>query len=116
MNRLARLTSVFLIALALSACALVPERPEVTTPTERLGELHAWNGAIAAETETSLEQGRITRDQAEAVLDTLDEAALVADEAAQALAAGDDPEGRLARIEALLRAAERRLDEEVNDE
>lgn len=116
MNKLARLTGVIILALALSACVLIPQRPEVDTSAERLGEAHVVIRAIAASTEDNLRQGRISPDQAEEVADTLDDAAAVAKEAATVIAAGDDPEQRLSRLESLLQAAERRLQEETGNE
>lgn len=90
------------ISFALSACSLLPDRPDVDTPQERLGEAYALIGALARTTESNLEAGRITPDQAEQVADRLDQATELANSTGNLIAADEDPVSKLLELESLL--------------
>lgn len=115
--------AVFVMVLALiglgslnGGCAYMPERPAVETPTERLGEVYATIAATSRSTEVALEAGRVTPDQAEDILEELNRADELADQAAVVIGDGGDAEDRMARVESILLSIEQELQEEVDDE
>lgn len=106
---------VVLLAFALSACSLAPERPEVDTPTERLGEAYVGIAAAYNTTAQVLERGDITVETAEDIQSTLEDAEATASTASSLISAGEDPERKLVALEGTLMAVQRRLEEQTNE-
>jgi hypothetical protein len=92
-------------------------RPAPDTPEEALGYTYATITGVARATTDALQRGRITVEQAEGVLEELDRADAIADEAKALMAAGDiiHAQDRLALAGQLLAALERWLAKEVAD-
>ncbi len=103
-----------LVGVSLAACSLV-NRPDVETPEERLGEAYAVITATAKSTEQALERGDIEPDTAATISDGLDEADALADDAAQYIAAGDDPTQKLDAAMSTVERYSRMLEKEVDD-
>ena len=112
MTRALQLTFIAVFAVVLAGCSLLPDRPEIETPAERLGEAYATIQALAGTAEDAVASGAITADQAEDVADRLDEADRLADRAAQVIAADGTPDQQLQALLDLLADIEQRLEAE----
>lgn len=106
---------VVLLAFTLSACSLVPQRPDVDTPTERLGEAYVGIAAGYNTAAQALERGSITVETAEDIQSALEDAEATAETASNLISAGEDPQQKLEALERTLMAVTRRLEEQTNE-
>ena len=115
MQPIRAITLFALVATILAGCALVPDRPGVDTPTERLGEAYVGIAAAYNTTAQALERRSITVDTAEDIQSTLQDAEATAWTASNLISAGRNPEQRLVTLENTLIAVKRRLEEQANE-
>mgnify|MGYP006424184153 CR=1 FL=1 len=102
--------------VTLSACNLLPNRPEVDTLTERLGEAYVGIAAAYNTTAQALEREDITVDTAENIQSRLQDAEQTARTVSEMISAGGDPAQQLGVLEETLTAIQRRVKQETINE